>query len=56
MTKKKTDTIEKKRKNFRLPSDLAKWADQYAQAKNTNLTQLIVDHLTKLRAREQKKQ
>lgn len=42
----------KKRKNIRLPIDLTEWAEQYAKSKNTNFTQLIVDHLTVLKESE----
>ena len=57
MTKssKKKPKVEngKVRKNFRLPADLALWADRYARRRNTNLTQLIVDQLTVLREEQQ---
>jgi hypothetical protein len=43
---------KKKRKNFRLPLGLTLWAERYAKRKNTNLTQLIVNHLTELREGE----
>lgn len=43
---------QRKRKNFRIPADLADWAEQYAADKNTSMTQLIVDYLTDLRERE----
>ena len=39
----------KKRKNFLFPRDLALWAESYAEKKNSNLTQIIVVHLTELR-------
>jgi hypothetical protein len=47
-----TNGKHRKRKNFRIPSDLADWAEKYAQDKNTSMTQLIVDYLTDLRERE----
>jgi hypothetical protein len=34
-----------KRKGFRLPADLAVWAEKYAASKYTTVTQLIVDLL-----------
>lgn len=46
--------LRRKRKNFRIPSDLADWAEQYASDRNTSMTQLIVDYLTDLRDRETK--
>lgn len=48
----KNGVIRKKRKNFRLPWGLTVWAERYAKKKNTNLTQLIVDHLTALKEEE----
>jgi len=53
--KRKKPKIEngKIRKNFRIPADLVRWADNYVLKKNTNLTQLIVDHLTSLREEQQ---
>ena len=48
----KKDDKKQKRKNFRIPSDLAEWAEKYAKSQNTNLTQLIVDHWTELRNQE----
>ena len=46
-------TVPRKRKNFRIPADLADWAEKYAADKNTSMTQLIVDYLTHLRDQEQ---
>jgi predicted HicB family RNase H-like nuclease len=37
------------RLNMRIPSDLLEWAKDYAAGKNKSLTQLVVDHLTKLK-------
>jgi hypothetical protein len=37
------------RLNMRIPSELLHWAKDYVVDKNTNLTQLFVDHLTKLK-------
>jgi PIN domain nuclease of toxin-antitoxin system len=37
------------RTNMRLPPDLKKWAQDYAQRNHTNLTQIYVDHLMELR-------
>ena len=50
--KKKIDPNDKKRKNFRIPSDLAAWAEEYAASKNTSVTQLVIDHWTELREQE----
>jgi len=55
MPKKRTSSgngVRKKRKNFRLPFALTTWAERYAKRKNTNLTQIIVDHLTALKEEE----
>lgn len=38
---------EKTRLNIRIPKDLLNWAKKYAKKKNTTVTQLIVDYLTK---------
>jgi hypothetical protein len=43
---------EKVRKNFKLPADLAAWIESYARDCNTSMTQLIVDHFTKLREKQ----
>lgn len=40
-----------KQSNFRIPADLLKWVRDYAKAKNTTVTRIVVDHLTELRAR-----
>lgn len=40
---------KRSRLNMRIPSDLLDWAKGFALGKNTNLTQLFIDHLTKLR-------
>ena len=55
MKKRKTSNGVKprKRKNFRIPEDLAAWAERYAKRKNTSMTQLIVDFLTDLREENQ---
>jgi hypothetical protein len=52
MTQDSDGNKQRKRKNFRIPSDLADWAESYAASKNTSMTQLIVDYLTELRDRE----
>lgn len=44
---------ERVRKNFRLPADLVAWVEIFAKRKNTNMTQLIIDHLTDLRERNE---
>ena len=38
------------RVNMRLPHDLIEWAKEYAEARNTTLTQVVVDELTNLQA------
>ena len=38
------------RVNMRLPYDLIEWAREYAEARNTTLTQVVVDKLTDLQA------
>lgn len=35
------------RVNIRVPNDLLKWAKKYAVKKNTTLTQMIIDFLTR---------
>lgn len=45
---------KRSRLNMRIPSDLLDWARGFATGRNTNLTQLFIDHLTKLR--EQREQ
>ena len=37
------------RLNMRIPTELLRWAKDFVSDKNTNLTQLFVDHLTKLK-------
>lgn len=37
------------RLNMRVPTDLLEWAKDYAADKNKSLTQVFVDHLTKLK-------
>jgi hypothetical protein len=39
----------KVRKNFVFPSDIVKWAEKHAEANNTTLTRIILDHLLQLR-------
>lgn len=34
---------------MRVPVDLLVWAKGYVASKNTNVTQLFIDHLTKLK-------
>ena len=34
---------------MRIPSDLLEWAKVYASQKNKSLTQVVIDHLTKLK-------
>lgn len=41
--------MDKSRLNVRIPSDLLEWAKKYAKKKNTTVTQLLVDFLTKER-------
>jgi hypothetical protein len=36
---------------MRIPGELLSWAKDYVTTKNTNLTQLFIDHLTKLKER-----
>lgn len=40
------------RVQMKLPPDLKAWAVEYADRKNTNLTQMFKDHLTQLREKE----
>jgi hypothetical protein len=49
-----TEDRPRKRKNFRIPADLADWAEQYAANKNTTMTQLIIDFLTDMHDKDQK--
>lgn len=39
--------------NMRIPADLVEWAKTYVGDHNTTVTQLFIDHLTKLRKREE---
>lgn len=54
MNKKKVEQekSERVRVNMRMPSDLVEWVRVYAGKKNSTLTQVIVDELTKLQARD----
>lgn len=56
MTTKKEKKAKKDRArirvNMRLPNDLIEWVKEYAEARNTTLTQVVVDELTDLRAEE----
>lgn len=47
-----TKKSSKARFNAKLPDDLYEWARDYAQRKNTTVTQLIVDHLRELRLKD----
>jgi hypothetical protein len=40
---------DQKRKNFVFPAEIIKWAEKYAEANNTTLTRIILDHLIQLR-------
>lgn len=40
------------RVQLKLPSDLKEWAQDYANRKNTNITQLVKDHFTRLREKD----
>jgi hypothetical protein len=40
------------RKQLRLPSALAEWADGYAERKGTNFSALVVTHLLELKRQE----
>lgn len=40
---------KRKRVNMRIPAVLLDWAKEHAQAKNTSVTQIVVDHLTALK-------
>lgn len=44
---------ERRRLNFKLEEDLALWAFSFAERNNTTVTQLIADHLAKLRQEEE---
>lgn len=37
------------KRDFRFPSELIKWAEDFAGKKNKSLTQLLIDQLTALR-------
>ena len=53
---KKRQKEEKEQKrirvNMRLPSDLVEWVKEFADARNTNFTQVVADKLTELKAEE----
>jgi len=40
---------ERARLNVRIPADLLEWAKKYAKKKNTTVTQLLIDFLTRER-------
>jgi hypothetical protein len=42
------------RLNMRIPEPLLKWAKKYVDDRNTTVTQLIIDHLTSLKDRQEK--
>lgn len=42
------------RLNMRIPEPLLKWAKKYVDERNTTVTQLIIDHLTELKAQQEK--
>jgi predicted DNA binding CopG/RHH family protein len=42
---------KRQRINMRVPGDLLDWVKRFASKKNTNVTQLFVDHVTQLRER-----
>ncbi len=44
---------ETKATALRIPADLLVWVKKYAKEKNTNVTRLIIDHFTELRARSE---
>lgn len=37
------------RLNMRIPIDLLEWAKDYALEKHTSVTQIFIDHLTKMK-------
>lgn len=45
------ETIKPRRSrlNMRIPVELLSWARGYVKSRHTNITQLFVDHLTKLK-------
>lgn len=47
--KKKVTENGKCRWNLRVPEDMDNWVKQYAEAKNTTVTQLILNYFTDLR-------
>jgi hypothetical protein len=48
----KKQRAERERLNMRIPRALLKWAKTFAQERNTSVTQLVVDHLTRLKEYE----
>jgi hypothetical protein len=50
--KAKKERKPKVRVNIRIPSYLVDWAKDYAKARNTTFTQVVVDRLTDLQAEE----
>lgn len=46
--------VRRSRLNMRIPADLLGWAKDFVAERNTNLTQLFVDHLTTLREKKGK--
>jgi hypothetical protein len=47
-----TEPKKRTRLNVRIPSDLLRWAKRFAKAKNSTVTQIIIDHLTDKRGVE----
>lgn len=48
----KSERPKRSRVNLRIQTDLLKWAKTYAKSKNTSLTQLVIDQLTRLKTLE----
>lgn len=49
MPKISTQRPPRARLNMRIPEPLLDWAKDYAVVRNTTITQIIIDHFTKLR-------
>lgn len=50
----RTAKVKRARLNMRIPEPLLKWVKDYAGAHNTTVTQLFIDQLTDLQAKEEK--
>ena len=48
-----SEKIETSATALRIPTDLLVWVKQYAKSRNTNVTRLIIEYFTQLRAQHE---